>query len=216
MLPPSERGLPPIVGWVLLALVVAHLARILAPADAQIWAVRTFAVHPVRYDPANAEGFSSLWGPVLQLAGSAMIHLNWLHLLLNAACVLQAGVPVARGLGEGRSGGGRFLLVFFGSGVAGSLAYVALNWGSPVEAFGASGAACGVFGAYFLTARGGWRASLADPQIRAGVAVFLGINVVLVGALRVFGLLPIAWEAHLGGFLAGAVLAVLLRRPAIS
>lgn len=209
---PSERGLPPIVGWILFALVAAHVARLMAPMDTQLWAVRTFAVHPLQYDPESGEGFSSVWGPLLQLAGSALIHFNWLHLALNAACVLQAGVPVARVLGEGRSGGGRFLLVFFGSAVAGSVAYIALNWASPIEAFGASGAACGVFGAYFLTARGDWRASLADPQIRAGIAVFLGVNVVLVAALRVIGVLPIAWEAHLGGFVAGAVLAALLRR----
>lgn len=208
---PSERGLPPIVGLVLVALVAAHVARIVAPIETQLWAVRTFAVNPLQFDPASGEGFSAPLQPLFQLAGSALLHFNWVHLALNAACLLQAGVPVARALGEGRSGGGRFLLLFFGSAIAGSLAYVALNWASPTEAFGASGAACGVFGAYFLTDRGDWRRSLADPQIQAGAAVFLGVNVVLVGVLRVFGVLPIAWEAHLGGFLAGAVLAALLR-----
>lgn len=209
---PPERGLPPVLGVILLALLAAHAARIMAPEDFQIWLVRTVAVHPLQFDPGTAESFSSPWGALLQLAGSALLHANWVHVGLNAACLLQAGVPVARILGEGRSGGGRFVLVFFGSAIAGSLAYVVWNWGSPSEALGASGAVCGVFGAYFVTLKGDWRASLADRQVRAGVAVFLLVNVVLVAIIRMIGVLPIAWEAHLGGFLGGAALGALLRR----
>lgn len=209
---PPERGLPPVLGFMIAALLAAHAARIMAPTDVQMWLVRTIAVHPLQFDAGRGEGFSSPWGAMLQLAGSAFLHANWAHVALNAACLLQAGVPVSRVLGEGHSGGGKFIVVFFGSAIAGSLAYVAWNWGSPIEALGASGAACGVFGAYFVTLRGNWRASLADRQVRSGVAVFLLVNVVLVAAMRMMGFLPIAWEAHLGGFLAGAALGALLRR----
>jgi membrane associated rhomboid family serine protease len=45
------------------------------------------------------------------------------------------------------------------------------------------------------------QAAFADPQVRNAMFSFLAINVVLMAFLP----LPIAWEAHLGGFVAGAL-----------
>jgi membrane associated rhomboid family serine protease len=36
--------------------------------------------------------------------------------------------------------------------------------------------------------------------------VFLAVNVALAALARFTGVLPIAWEAHLGGFVAGVLL----------
>jgi membrane associated rhomboid family serine protease len=58
-----------------------------------------------------------------------------------------------------------------------------------------------LFGAYFLAVRPSPAQALADPQVRSAMLSFLAINVVLMALLP----LPIAWEAHLGGFLAGAL-----------
>jgi membrane associated rhomboid family serine protease len=77
---------------------------------------------------------------------------------------------------------------------------------SQTGAVGASGAICGLFGAYFLAIRPSPRAALQDPQVRNAMLSFLGINVVLMAFLP----LPIAWEAHLGGFIAGALAYVAL------
>jgi membrane associated rhomboid family serine protease len=65
-----------------------------------------------------------------------------------------------------------------------------------------------LFGAYFLAVRPTPRAALADPQVRNAMLMFLGINVVLMAFLP----LPIAWEAHLGGFVVGAAAFVMLAR----
>ena len=43
------------------------------------------------------------------------------------------------------------------------------------------------------------------PQVRNAAFLFLFINVFLAGLASVSGFLPIAWEAHLGGFVTGAL-----------
>ena len=88
------------------------------------------------------------------------------------------------------------------------IAYVLINPHSVEPAVGASGAICGVFAAYFLAVRPTPRAALADPRVRNAMLTFVGINVVLVALLP----LPIAWEAHLGGFIAGALVYLALAR----
>ncbi len=209
--PPMFRSFPLVLGLILAALLIAHVTRVAAPAAAQNWAFFTFSVIPQRYERGAQDAFDGLLDAWLPLVGHAFLHGSWVHLGLNSLFLLQGGVPVARGLGAGAAGGLRFAALFAGTAIAGGLLYIALNAGSANPAVGASGAVCGVFGAYFIGARGHWRDSLADRQVRAGIAVFLAVNVGLAALARVAGVFPIAWEAHLGGFLAGLVLYPLLR-----
>lgn len=154
-----------------------------------------FGVMPARFNPdffapyTPTEALTSLFGHVF-------FHYGVFHLLMNGLAYMQAAPFVATRLGDVR-----FLLLFFASALGGAGAYVLINPGSQVAAVGASGAICGVFGAYFLAVRPTVRAALADPQVRNAMLMFLLINVVLMAMLR----LPIAWEAHLGGFVVGAL-----------
>jgi membrane associated rhomboid family serine protease len=50
-----------------------------------------------------------------------------------------------------------------------------------------------------------WREAVADPRIRGAYGMIFFLNVVLMGAASEFGLFPIAWEGHLGGFVGGAL-----------
>jgi membrane associated rhomboid family serine protease len=126
---------------------------------------------------------------------------------MNMLVFLQAAPFVANKLGTGR-----FFLLFFGSAVGAAVAYILINAHAETPAIGASGAVCGVFGAYFLSVRRSWRAALADRQVRNAAFMFLFINVFLAGLASVTGFLPIAWEAHLGGFVAGVAIYPLLAR----
>jgi membrane associated rhomboid family serine protease len=101
---------------------------------------------------------------------------------------------------ERRLGGGRFALLYLLSILGGAAAYIMINPNSAGPAVGASGAVCGVYAAFFLAVRPSPRAALADARVRNAMLWFVGINVVLMALLP----LPIAWEAHLGGFIAGA------------
>jgi membrane associated rhomboid family serine protease len=130
------------------------------------------------------------------LFGHVFFHYGFLHLLMNGLAYMQAAPFVAFRIGDLR-----FLALFFISALGGAAAFILIHPASEVGAVGASGAICGLYGAYFLAVRPTPRAALADPQIRNAMVSFLGINVVLMAFLP----LPIAWEAHLGGFLAGAL-----------
>ena len=130
------------------------------------------------------------------LFGHVFFHYGFLHLLMNGLAFLQAAPFVAFRIGDLR-----FLVLFFISALGGAAAFILIHPASEVGAVGASGAICGIYGAYFLAVRPSPRAALADPQIRNSMLSFLGINVVLMAFLP----LPIAWEAHLGGFFAGAL-----------
>jgi membrane associated rhomboid family serine protease len=116
-----------------------------------------------------------------------------------------------------RQGALLFLLFFLICGVAGALAYVALNWGSPVPVVGASGAISGLMAAALrmLPGQAPWAepgtaplAPLFSRQILIFTAVWAAINILAgVTGLGVGGESGlIAWQAHLGGFLAGILL----------
>ncbi|MEZ6024352.1 MAG: rhomboid family intramembrane serine protease [Hyphomonadaceae bacterium] len=160
-----------------------------------------FAVTPARFFPQYPGHYGSITDWLTPLFGHVFFHFGALHLLMNGFAYIQ----VAPFLGA-RLGDARFLVLFFVSALGGALAYILINAGSQTGAVGASGAICGLFGAYFLSVRPTPRAALADPQVRNAMLMFVGINVVLVAMLP----LPIAWQAHLGGFVAGALTYLLI------
>jgi membrane associated rhomboid family serine protease len=95
---------------------------------------------------------------------------------------------------EGLLGRARFLAVYLLSALGGSVMYYFLA--PPYDAAaGASGAIFGLFGAWFVVSR---RLKL-DTR---GIVVLIGINL----ALSFFFHNTIAWQAHIGGLLTGALL----------
>lgn len=98
---------------------------------------------------------------------------------------------------EGMLGHWRFLTLYLISGFAGSVGVLLLS-DPRVPVVGASGAIFGLFGAFFIINR---RLGGDSRQL----LVLLGINVVLV-------FLPgmnIAWQAHLGGLVGGALVGLI-------
>jgi len=196
---PRTASLGPVF-WSLVAPIALVQAFLSVRADLADEAAFRFAVIPARFTGAF-DGFSHPLAALGPLLGHVFLHAGWLHLLFNMMVLLQVSQPA-----EGRLGLGRFLAMFFGAGVAGAAAYIALNPASMTPAVGASGAVCGVFGATLLAARPRWTQALLDRRVLTAGFWFLAVNVGLAALARVSGLLPIAWEAHLGGFLGGAAL----------
>jgi membrane associated rhomboid family serine protease len=119
---------------------------------------------------------------------------------------------------EDACGHARFLALYLACGVIGGLVHVAFQAGSNVPLVGASGAVAGVIAAYLVL----------HPRVRVWVLAFkfipLRISAAwLLGAwisIQVMMVLlpqagPIAWWAHIGGIVAGAILVILLRRPGV-
>jgi membrane associated rhomboid family serine protease len=111
---------------------------------------------------------------------------------------------------EDRMGPVVYLLFYLFTGAVATLAFVFLNADSAVPLVGASGAIAGVMGAYIVWFPHARVLSLVGFfPIALPAAFVLGLWFVLQFATN-----PnegVAWQAHVGGFVAGAVLALLLR-----
>lgn len=156
--------------------------------------------------------------PVLDVFTSMFLHAGWLHLLGNMLFLWIFGANV-----EDRVGRARFLLVFLAGGVVADAAQVLSNPASEAPMIGASGAIAAVLGVYVVL----------FPRARIQSLVFLGFfyQLIAVPAVIVLGfwfLLQVADGigslgpttvvgggvavfAHIGGFAAGALLALPFR-----
>lgn len=195
----------------LIGLIVAvHATLAAAGEDWRIWTIYAFAFVPSRLsDP----GFPAIPGSaVWSFLTYALLHGSWMHLLFNGLWLLVFGTPAARYLGSFR-----FLVLAAVAAVGGALASLALYWGQTVILVGASGAVSGLLGAaipimYGVRAPGGQRPLspmelLSNGRALGFMLVFFLITI-FSGASGWTGQSfmeegGIAWEAHLGGFLAG-------------
>jgi membrane associated rhomboid family serine protease len=175
---------------------------------------------PAQYSQGAAYGGEPLTLiDYLPFATCMFLHGGWLHLILNMWTLWLFGPPI-----EDRLGHARYLVFYFACGVAAS-AHVIFNPASTAPVLGASGAIAGVLGCYtrlFPFAR----LIVLIPILffpfffEVPAVVFTGLWFLMqmiqgTGAL----LMPsaggeIAWWAHVGGFVAGLVLAPVIRQSA--
>jgi membrane associated rhomboid family serine protease len=199
------RDMPLVVKALVGAMIVAWGLVQLAPDEIKLMLFVHFAVIPARFDAIGPYAFGAWYEALGPLLGHVFLHADWrqlgpMHVGMNALMLIVAGPLAARRLGDAR-----FLILFFVSALGGSILSIMLSPGSIVPSVGASDAICGVFAAYFMAWAPNPSAAFKNPQVRSAIIGFLLINVVFAGFLSASGALPIAWEAHLGGFIAGAI-----------
>lgn len=211
---------PAVVLWLIAGLAALHALRLWLPQALAQDMVYEYALIPARYSHAfvaSQSGLAASWpGTMLERAIPFVsymgLHNDWTHLVLNSLWLLAFGPVVARRLGPVL-----FLIFFLICGVAGALTYVGFNWGSPIPVVGASGAISGLMAAALrmLPGQAPWAEPVTAPlaplfsrQILIFTAVWAAINLLAgVTGLGVGGESGmIAWQAHLGGFLAGLLL----------
>lgn len=176
------------------SILLSHLVLAGASPDT----IYSLALEPVRIWREDVAG----------LVTSLFVHGGWIHALMNAAFALAFGAPVARLLGLGLRGGSVFVLLYILSGIGAGLAYAALHPGSTDLVVGASGAVAGLMGAAGrLMDRPGVLSSPFAPRALSLALSWLVINLVMAALGGFPGLTgAVAWEAHLFGFVAGALL----------
>jgi membrane associated rhomboid family serine protease len=176
--------------------------------------IRVFGVRPALF-------ISSWWSPSvfvwLPLLASMFLHGGWLHLAGNMLFLWVFGGNV-----EDRLGHERFLALYLLAGLAATLTQILMSPDSFVPVIGASGAIAGVLGAYLFL----------FPHVRVLTLVFIGIFPLPIDlpavALLVFWFASqfiagvasletgealyggVAYWGHIGGFVAGAILGLLL------
>ena len=203
--PPGRVPVHPIL-WTVAGLIVVveglqQLAGAgLAPPIFDRWEVfGRFAFFDVAFEWAmagHAVTLQLLWS----LFTHAFLHAGWLHLAMNMAVFLALGHAITQAIGPGR-----MFAAFLICAVTGALAF-GLIGETEGPLVGASGAVFGFLG--MVTAwqeRALAHRGLSRRAIWQRIGGLVAINLILDIALG--GLL--AWEAHLGGFVAGWLLALL-------
>jgi len=139
--------------------------------------------------------------PLAMYVTYGFLHGGPVHLGLNMVTLWSLGAAVLE-----RISPARFLAIYFGAMLAGGAVYALLAM-SMTPMVGASGALFGLAGAILAWM---WedQPTLGDALRLAGraVLVLLAVNVALHVALAG----QLAWQTHLGGFLAGWILAIAL------
>ena len=229
-LPPSRPReplltLPPALTGYILLLAIIHL-RVLLPSDLQRWIVEIFGFIPKRYDSTlltdpfpGGEG-AKFWTFVTY----SLLHANLSHIGFNVLWLLPFGSALAR-----RFGAVRFFAFMAVTAAAGALAHLVTHEHELDAVIGASASVSGTMAASirFAFARGGflsfgrgdadaaakvpaqslWQA-LRDRRVLAFLGVWFGVNIIFgIGAFAI-GMegVSVAWQAHIGGFLAGLLL----------
>ena len=203
------------VPWTLLVLVglllATHLLRVALNIDPDRFALRQDDLDQGRW---------------FGLISHMFVHGGWAHVGVNSAFCLAFGAPVARYLGLGWRGALTFMGFFLTSGVLAALSYAGLLGVMPVPAsapdaagaggwalVGASGAVSGFMGAAARLIQGrGQPGPIVGPVVVSMTLAWIVINAVLglTGLTPGTAGAPVAWQAHIFGFLAG----LLLIRPA--
>ena len=156
--------------------------------------------------------FGVLYAP---LVTSFFLHGSWFHVLFNMLYLWIFGDNI-----EDRLGHFRFILFYFLSGILANAAHFLTDINSPIPLVGASGAIAGVLGAYFITFPRARITSLifvfiffTIREIPAIVFLLFWFAINLFQGLSSSGSLSnTAWWAHIGGFLAGMFLMILLKK----
>ncbi len=202
--------------------VLAFLMEINQPSDAALQSfIEAWGVVPREFSSGRdlPPGIPyPYWSTLLT---SMFLHGGWGHLGGNMLFLWIFGDNI-----EHRIGHLRFVLFYLACGIAAGLAHILFNAGSMVPTVGASGAISGVMGGYLLM----------FPKNRVYVLTYGGVAT--VPAMYMLGLWivvqfvngigevantpetgGVAYMAHIGGFVAGLILAPILsagRRPEIS
>ena len=209
----NPRRTTPIITYLLIAAnIAAFLYQSAMSPGVEHAFVYTFGMIPARV-PAVFAGHASFGAAFLPLFSSMFLHAGILHLAGNMLFLWIFGDNVEDFLGHGQ-----YLLFYLICGIGAGLAHTLTNLSSIVPALGASGAISGVMGAYMVL----------YPRSRVLTLVFVFLvpipAVVILGwwfLLQFLGGIGsvgaqtsggVAWWAHIGGFLMGALLMIGARR----
>jgi len=199
----NKSGTPPFISYTLIAV---NILVFFVELGSSYTFIINWSFIPIRFlsDPLRDSA---------TLLTSMFMHGGWLHLGGNMLYLWVFGNNV-----EDRFGHLNFLVFYLVSGVAATFTQLWFNLDSRIPNLGASGAIAGVLGAYLLLFPRNWVTVLIIRFVtRLPAFVVLGFWFILqffsgVGSITVTSDTGgVAYMAHIGGFVAGIILAILLR-----
>jgi membrane associated rhomboid family serine protease len=204
---------------------VIHL-RVLLPPELENWTIDVFGFIPKRYDATllDIDFPGGAGAKVWTFVTYSLLHANLAHIGFNVLWLLPFGSALAR-----RFGALRFYVFMAVTAAAGAFAHLLTHEHAIAPMIGASASVSGamaaairfafVQGSFLSFSRGDADAAAKVPALSLGQAfrdtrvlgflgVWFGVNIIFgVGsiAIGVDGA-SVAWQAHIGGFLAGLML----------
>jgi len=181
--------------------------------------INVFGFIPLRLLHPELYGFTRMEAAIT-LVSSLFVHGGFVHLIGNMIYLWVFGGAVEDELGHFR-----YFVFYLFCGAIGSITHTFLFTGSPVPSIGASGSIAGILGA-FLVLRPKARIITLFPLVvywamaEIPSIVFLPIwfllqffngALALAAASRTQEVAGIAWWAHVGGFLFGAIVGAIIR-----
>ncbi len=202
-----------------------HL-RVLLPPELENWTIDVFGFIPKRYDSTLLDvSFPGGTGAkVWTFVTYSLLHANLSHIVFNVLWLLPFGSALAR-----RFGALRFFLFMAVTAAAGALAHYVTHEHDVAPMIGASASVSGtmaaairfafVQGSFLSFSRGDADAAakvpalslfdaLRNPRVLGFLAVWFSINIIFgLGSIAI-GMdgASVAWQAHIGGFIAGLIL----------
>lgn len=209
----------PIITVILIAAnCVVFFQELAAPPAVREQMIAAFSLIPAR-STAFVSGYPvGFAGGILPLFTSMFLHGGWMHLIGNMWFLWLFGDNV-----EDRVGHGRYLLLYLAGGLAGALTHWFFNMNSTMPTVGASGAIAAVMGAYLITFPGARIRTLVPLfifltwfDVPAFIILFYWLLLQLLSGVASVAVADpmqggVAFFAHVGGFLAGIPLMILLR-----
>jgi len=209
-----------------LLLAAIHVVRMLLPFDIDDLVVEMFGFIPKRYDSTLLDVTfpGGAGAKVWTFVSYSLLHANLTHIGFNVLWLLPFGSALAR-----RFGAMRFFLFMAVTAAAGALAHLVTHEHAVAPMIGASASVSGtmaaairfafVQGSFLSFSRGDADAAARVPALslvdalRNGrvlgfLAVWFGVNIIFgIGSIAIGAEgASVAWQAHIGGFLAGLML----------
>ncbi|WP_398474765.1 rhomboid family intramembrane serine protease [Tardiphaga sp.] len=207
-------------------LAVIHVIRVLLPVDLEYWTIELFGFIPKRYDQTllSMPFPGGIGADIWTFVTYSLLHANLSHIGFNILWLLPFGSALAR-----RFGAVRFFLFMAVTAIGGAAAHLATHEHELAPMIGASASVSGAMAAAirFAFVRGSFLSfnrgdadqsarvpalplfrALRDPRVIGFLAVWFGVNIIFgVGSIAVGSEgATVAWQAHIGGFVAGLLL----------
>ncbi len=202
-------NIPPFTKVLIAAFLIVHIPLYLIFDDAvRLQAFYTFGFVPGIYTGTYEWSWFALITPLTH----AFIHGSWMHLAFNAVMGLVLGMFLEKMYGS------RAAAIFFiVCTISGALLYFALSPLSITPVVGASGGISGFFGALiYITITQNAQHPITQRLGKRGpwpILIFWGLFIVVPGLLLGGG--SMAWQAHLGGYIAGIALLIAMQKGKI-
>jgi membrane associated rhomboid family serine protease len=221
----SRRSFPVMTLLLILANVAVFAYQLSLTSHGSQTLIETYGLVPRKVELALTGRHYTLLQAFLPLFTCMFLHGGFLHIIGNMWFLWVFGGKV-----EDHLGSVPYLFFYLFCGTGSGISEVLFSWGSHVPSIGASGAISGVLGAYIVLFPGGRILTLVPLFIiwwtfRLPAFIFIGLWFALQFLSGLNSLDPrvaasaggVAWWAHVGGFILGALVVLPLRgkcRPA--